>query len=491
MLKVSDYVAIVAGFVGVLLFYLIFSGNLVIDYGTEIELPEITLEEPDPRKEPETAEYVVLYGEEKDSAVSNQIMGMLDKLKKSYISKESFQELSDQQREKAKVFLITGGQPEESEAWQQLFELAKTEGKEIFFTVLPENASIYDKELGILERRNEIEIDGVMIFEGILTQGMLYYEELPMTVPDITLDASCTKMIQERSKENKKQNLLAPLLWKRQYGKGSVYVCSGPFFSEEAGVGILAGILADMEEVFLYPVINSSSVLMDYYPDFEHVDQSLIYKLYSRDPVMFIRDVIWPAMDKIGHSEGLVLSGRTYMENRNDDFHDIQIQMQRSGSVILEEDEGTLLPIVSQGHIPSDEKRYQMECRASGEGLATCYLDMRQVLGSSEAENYEWAEYLFDLSNVTYDLYRNNHFLDEINWREADERYKRYVKIKPQYKISGNKIQLQAEGFEDIWYCVVRTRKEIEEGDGYEVQKIGEGAYLLEVSQQEVSIAMD
>lgn len=127
MLKVSDYVAIVAGFAGVLLFYLIFSGNLVIDYGTEIELPEITLEEPDPRKEPETAEYVVLYGEEKDSAVSNQIMGMLDKLKKSYISKESFQELSDQQREKAKVFLITGGQPEESEAWQQLFELAKTE----------------------------------------------------------------------------------------------------------------------------------------------------------------------------------------------------------------------------------------------------------------------------------------------------------------------------------------------------------------------------
>lgn len=489
MLKVSDYVAIVAGFAGILLFYLIFSGNLVIDYGTEVELPEITLEEPTPREEPETAEYVVLYGENKDSAAADQIMGMLEKLKKNYISKERFLDLNEQQREKAKVFLITEEQLEESEEWQELFELAKAEGKQIFFTVLPETA-IYDKELGILERRSQIEIDGVMIFKGILTQGMLYYEELPLTVQDITLDASCTRLIQERSKENKKQNLLMPLMWKRQYGEGRVYVCNAPFFLEEAGIGIFAGILADMEEVFLYPVINSSSVLLDYYPDFEHVDRTLIYELYSREPIMFIRDVIWPSMDKIGHSEGLVMSGRTYMKDQDDDFHDIQIQMQRSGSVILGEEEGTLLPIVSQGHIPNDEKRYQMECRASGEGLATCYLDMRQVLGSGEGKNYEWAEYVFDLSNNMYDIYRNNSFLEEVNWREAEERYKRYVKIRPQYTVSEDEIQVQTEGFEDIWYCVVRTQKEVAEGDGYEVSEIGEGAYLLKVFRQEITIAI-
>ena len=56
MLKISDYVAMVAGFAGVFLFYLIFSGNLVIDYGTEIELPEISLEVPSQREEPEAAE---------------------------------------------------------------------------------------------------------------------------------------------------------------------------------------------------------------------------------------------------------------------------------------------------------------------------------------------------------------------------------------------------------------------------------------------------
>lgn len=491
MLKISDYVAMVAGFAGIFLFYLIFSGNLVIDYGTEIELPEISLEVPSQREEPEAAEYVVLYGEEKDSAVSQQVMEMLDKLKKDYISREGFQELSELQKEKAAVFLITAENLKEIQGWQALLEMAKTEGKQIFFTVLPKEDPEYDKELGIQERYSEIEIDGVMIFEGILVQGMLYYEELPMTVQSITLDASCTRMVQERSKENKKQNLLTPLVWKRQYGAGKVYACNGSFLQEEAGIGIFTGILADMNEVFLYPVVNSSAVLLDYCPDFEHVDQEMIYELYSRDPVMFIRDVIWPSMDKISHSEELIFSGRTHMAETTDDFHDVQIQMQRSGSVILGEEEGTLLPLISEGHIPDDKKRYQMETRASGEGLATCYLDMRQVLGGGEQETYEWAEYLFDLSNNMYDIYRNNHFLEEVNWREAEERYKRYVKIRPEFILSDDSIEISAEDFADVWYCVVRTERNIVEGDGYEVQKIGEEAYLLEIRRQEVGILMD
>lgn len=491
MLKLSDYVAIIAGLAGVLLFYLIFSGNLVINYGTEIELPEIALEAQLEREEPKTAKYVVLYGEERDSAVSQQVMRMLDKLKIDYISRENLQELSGGQKEKATVFLVTAKNLEETGNWQELLEIVKTEGKQVFFTVLPKAGDDYSRELGILEDRGEITIDGVMIFEGILIQGMLYYEELPLTVRNISLDASCTKMILERSRENKKQNQLTPLVWKKQYGEGKIYSCNGSFLSEEAGIGILTGILADMEEVFLYPVINGNAVLLDYYPDFEHVDQAMIYERYSRDPVMFTRDVIWSSMDKIGHSEGVIISGRSSMENRDDDFRDVQVQMQRSGSIILEGGEGMLLPIVSEGHIPNDEKRYQMESRASGEGIATCYLDMRQVMGGGEGETYEWSEYLFDLSNNMYDIYRNNHFLEEVNWREAEERYKRYVKIRPEFTFSDDSIGISAEDFVDVWYCVVRTERNIEEGDGYTVQKIGEEAYLLEIRQQEVRILMD
>ena len=50
MLKISDYAAITAGFFGILLFYLIFSGNLIIDMGAESHLPVIEREEAVPKQ---------------------------------------------------------------------------------------------------------------------------------------------------------------------------------------------------------------------------------------------------------------------------------------------------------------------------------------------------------------------------------------------------------------------------------------------------------
>ena len=490
MLKISDYAAIVAGFFGILIFYLIFSGNLVIDVGPEGGLPVIEREEAPVLRQTEKAEYVVLYGSE--DTISIQIMQMLDRLKKGYVAGRTIEELNNLQKETARVFIVTTDQLSSVDESRELLRLAREEGKCVFFASLSGADPEYEKELGIREERGETSIDGMMIFEGIFLQGMVYYEDLPMTVRDISLDASCTKMIQERSKENKEQRYLIPLLWKKQFGDGKVYSCTGPFFEEETGIGIFAGILADMEEVFFYPVINSSAVLLDYYPDFEHVDQEMIYELYSRDPVMFIRDIIWPSLDKIGHKEGLIFSGRTYMQEKEDDFHDIFTQMQRSNGIILEKEEGGILPVINEDHMQSDEKRYRMESFSSGEGIATLYLDMRQVLGSSNGtEEYEWASYLLELSKSVYDIYRNNRYLDAVDWLEAEERFKRYEKIIPSLTICEDGLEIEAEGYVDVWYCMIRTKKELQEASGVEIEKVGEDAYLLTISQQQVRIPME
>lgn len=495
MLKVSDYIAIMAGFFGIFVFYLVFSGNLVLDYGAEEGLPVIEREIPGERQQLEFAEYVVLYGNEKGSEISYQIMSMLDKLKKDYVAEEKVKDLNEKQLEEARVFIVTTGNLSQADEQQWLLNLAEEEGKYVFFTALSGENPDYESRLGILKDQGEIEIDGMMIFEGILTQGMVYYEELPMTVRSITLDASCTKMIQERNKEKeaeKKQRELIPLLWKKQFGEGRIYSCNAPFFSEEAGIGIFAGILSDMEETFLYPVVNSNALLLDYYPEFEHVDSELILKLYSRDPVMYVRDVIWPSLDKIRHSEKLILSGRSHMENKTDDFYDFQKQIQRSKGIVLEADEGDILPIVCEGHVRTDEKRYWMESAASGEGLASFYLNMREVLGDKgEEEGFEWASYSFELAKCVYDIYRNNHFLEAVNWKEAEERFKRYEKIRPEYAVTEDSILIHAEGFVDVWYCMVRTERKLEDGPGYEVEQVGDDAYLLEIRQQEVAISID
>lgn len=490
MLKISDYVAIIAGFFGILLFYLIFSGNIVIDYGTDNSLPVIERDIAMEKEQSETAEYVVLCGNETEDEITVQVMQMLDKLKKDYIVQSRVEEITEEQRNAARVFIVTTGSPAQADEEQELLNLAKEEGKYIFYTSLQGEITGYEEQLGILESHEEVEIDGMMVFEGIFIQGMVYYEDLPMTVRDVTLDASCTRMIQERSEEEKKQNLLVPLLWKRQCGSGRIYVCNNSLLSDESGIGLFAGILADMEDVFLYPVMNSSAVLLDYFPDYEHADQETIFNLYSRDPVMYIRDIIWPAMDKIGHSEQLIISGRSHVENKTDDFYDMQFQMQRSSGVILEADEGELLPIVCEGHLRSDEKRYQMESLASGEGLASCYLDMRDVMGSKEDAEYEWAAYSLELSKTVYDIYKNNQFLESVNWLEAEERFKRYEKIEPEFVVTDDSIQIRADGFVDVWYCMVRTKKSLKDGQDYEILQVGEDAYLLTIRQQEVTVPL-
>ncbi|MDE7446444.1 MAG: DUF2194 domain-containing protein [Lachnospiraceae bacterium] len=491
MLKISDYLAITAGFAGIFLFYLIFSGGLQIDYGTEETLPVIEWEEPEEKPQPETAQYVVLYGNEKGSELSCQIMQMLDKLKKEYLAKGTMEELSERQKEEAEVFIITTGSLEEADEEYELLSLIRDDGKRAFYTILSGENAEYEQELGILKSRGETEIDGMMIFDGLLVQGMVYYADLPMEVRDVSLEAACTKLIQEQSRTIKEQRNLIPLLWKKQYGNGKIYSCNGPFFESESDIGIFAGVLFDMEETFLYPVVNSRAVLLDYYPDPEHADAQTIYELYSRDPIAYIRDVIWPAIDKVGHESDLVISGRSYMKNKDDDFYDIQRQMQRNKGIVMEEGEGTILPIISEGHSQSDEKRYRMESAASGWGIASCYLDMREVMGSKgNLEEFEWAAYSNELTKNIYDIYRNNQFLESVNWLEAQERLKRYERIAPVFEVTDDHIQIRADGFVDVWYCMVRTDRNLEDGQGYEMQKVGEDAYLLQIERQEITITM-
>ena len=196
-----------------------------------------------------------------------------------------------------------------------------------------------------------------------------------------------------------------------------------------------------------------------------------------------------PSMDKIRHEDGVVVSGRTYMEERNEDFQDILRQIRRSGGIVMEEEEGGILPVVNTGHMQSDEKRYRMESMASGEGIATLCLDMRNVLENENwAEEYEWAAYLLELSKGMHDMYRNNQFLEAVNWLEAQERFKRYEKIDPVFEVSGDSLTITAEGFVDVWYCMVRTKDKLEDAQGVDIQMIGEDAYLLTINQQQVQI---
>lgn len=496
MLKVSDYIGMVAGFFGILIFYLIFSGELLPDFGKREEMPVLEAVAPEEKLaqkkglETGTAEYVILYGEQPDSE-RGVVLQMLDKMKKSYIAEAGIETVAEEQKEAAKAFILTTDAVSEK-TWEEVLKLTREYGSQLLCTSLKEEGENgYQKEIGIFTQEAEKEIDGMIIFEGLFAQGMVYYDDLPMRVRDIRLDASCTKLIQEKNSEGREQRNLVPLLWRKQYGKGRIYVVNAPFFSEKSGIGILAGILADMEPVFAYPVVNAKAVLLDNYPEYENVDADMLLSRYSRTPVMFVRDVVWPAMDKIAHKNQLILSARTQMTAGGKEFDDMERLLSESGGEVLEGTEGSLLPIINEGHYKSDDKRFTMESQACGTGIASVRLDIGEVMNGTEKSSYEWGEYSLEAAKYIYDVYDNNDFLDAVCWSQAEERYKRYERIVPEYMISEDDMFIRAEGFVDVWYCILRTDKMPQEGDGYQAKRIGMDAWLLEITEQEVRIPLD
>lgn len=505
MLKISDYLAAVAGFAAVLIFYLIFSGNIVLVDGNDRELPVLeTSWEAETAGETaeaaDAAEYVVLKGEEASGGVCQEITDMLDKLKKEYITKDRMEDLTEEQKEASKVLIVAAEDPAAVGDWQELLDLAKNDGKAVLFTsagpAQRDDYSTGDKdggsleaEIGIQRRGKTFYVDGIVVMEGILIQGLSYYENMPVKAENISLDASCTKLIMEKSKLEKEQKDLAPLLWKKTYGKGKLYVVNAPFFENDTGIGIFTGILADMQEVFAYPVVNSSAVLLDHFPEYDQADEALIRQWYGREASGYVRDVIWYDAAQTASGSGLILSGRSDEDRESEAFLELEAQVVKQGGEILEEDEGTLLPRIYNRYWGNDRARYRMESAASGMGLASFYLDLLEVMGSrGEDTDYEWSAYIVELSSTIYDVFRNNDFLTPRKWSQAEEAYKRYEQIKPRITVLDDQIQIQADGFEDVWYCILRMEDRPAEGDGYEAAEIGENAYLLEITQPEVTI---
>lgn len=504
MLKISDYLAAVAGFAAVLIFYLVFSGNIVLTGGREPELPVLeTSRETDAAGEEaarsDVAEYVVLKGTEDSSNVCQQITDMLDMLKKEYITEDRVDDLTEKQKEAAKVVIVAAEEPGNIGDWEALLDLAEYDGKAVLFTsvgsagddsaVNEETGESLEAEIGIRRRGEPFYVDGMIVMDGILIQGLSYYESMPMKAEALSLDASCTKLIMEKSQTEKEQGDLAPLLWKKTYGKGKLYAVNAPFFKNETGIGIFTGILADMQEVFVYPVVNSSTVLLDHFPEYDQTDEALIRQWYSREVSSYVRDVIWADVAQAASESNLILSGRSGVDRESEEFLELEAQVAKQGGEILNENEGTLLPVIYDRYWSNDRARYRMESAASGMGLASFYLDLLEVMGSKGADaEYEWSAYNSELSGTIYDIFRNNNFLTSRKWSQAEEAYKRYEQIKPEITVLDDQIRIRADGFADVWYCILRMKDKPGAGDGYEATEIGENAYLLEISQAEVTI---
>ncbi len=503
MLKISDYIAMMLSFLAMLIFYLIFAGSLSVNLGVSNSLE--TLELPEDfqvvrESNVEEPVYAVICGGQGESEKTKNIIQMLSNLKKEYAVFSTVDEINSKQAEALETILVTAEGWDEVGDKELLFKYVEEEGKNLIFTSLPEGTETeeYDKAIGILEKGDIVPIEGIMLFEGMFIQDdMVYYEELETDVQKVSVDARCKKLMVEKAEAAVKQKDLIPLIWQKRYGEGCFFVVNGDFFTMEKGMGILTGILCQTEEEFIYPVVNAKVNLIDSFPELDNPYESQIKSMYSRDTYMFLRDIVWPAIVKLGESDTLIFSARInkpVKEKNREDYNYLADLLKKRGYEIDEsfEEKELKLPFVSAGHQRNSEEIVKMQSSISGWGLATHYLDLSQVMGRNAGKpEYEWSSYSLELFKLSYDLYKDTDWMDALTLSQALERYKRYLLINPHITKGKGQITVETENFHDLCFYMIRTEKTVLAGEGYEAKKVGENAYLIRALQEKIVIGLE
>ncbi|MBD5464964.1 MAG: DUF2194 domain-containing protein [Lachnospiraceae bacterium] len=503
MLKISDYVAMMLSFIAMLIFYLIFSGSLSVNLGISTPLEPVELPEDFSvirESNMEAPVYAVLCGSQGESERTKSIIRMLSDLKKEYAVFSTVDEINSSQAESLETIVITADRWDEMGNPERLFQYAHEAGKNLIFTRMPKGEANeeYDKTIGILKKKGTVQIEGVMLFEGMFVQkDMVYFDELEMSVEDIAVDARCKKLMVEKSEEPVEQKELIPLIWKKRYGEGCFYVVNGDFFGVEEGMGIFTGMLCQIEEDFVYPVVNAKAILLDSFLDLDNPYENQMQGMYNRDTYMFLRDIVWPAIVKLGESNTLIFSARLNKPVKKEDeknYNYLADLFEKRGYEI--DDSFTRqkleLPYISFGHERKEEEIFYMQSSISGRGLATHYLDVSQVLGRNAGKpEYEWSSYSLELSKLSCDLYKETDWMDAMVVSQAFERYKRYLLMDPVIEKEKGQITIETGNFNELCFYMIRTEKTVLPGEGYEVRKIGEGAYLVKVLQERIVIGLE
>lgn len=112
--------------------------------------------------------------------------------------------------------------------------------------------------------------------------------------------------------------LKLPLLWDTDFGQGRFVVFNTSQLAEKINRGILGAAYSLLEDVFVYPVINSSVILIDNFPaPIPEGDNEFITQEFNRDIHSFFINIWWPDMEKLASEYGLKYTG-VLVETYND-----------------------------------------------------------------------------------------------------------------------------------------------------------------------------
>lgn len=231
--------------------------------------------------------------------------------KRSYCYYGSLEQAAED--ENGAEFLILDGTSLSGEDGPVLEQLVR-QGRNVVVSGLPDTRVLNREKslrniLGIDRvRHDEITVEGIKLFQGLLLGGETIYEDCPCTMPDFQLLDSVTAYVVAYSNQDWIQELeneeLPAVIWRYSPDAGKVYVVNGDFLEGGMGAGLLTGFAADSVRVYLYPVVNAQVSVVENYPMVTKENQEFMENTYGQDSVTTLRDILWPSIVAIFQDTG-------------------------------------------------------------------------------------------------------------------------------------------------------------------------------------------
>jgi len=147
-----------------------------------------------------------------------------------------------------------------------------------------------------------------------------------------------------------------PLLWEYNYQEGRFVIINSDQFLEKNSRGILGAAYSILQDVFVYPVINSSAFFIDDFPaPIPAGSNEFITNEYNRDIQGFLINIWWPDLERLSRLYKIKYTGGV-IETYNDDVtppFTKQAELERHqyfGSLLL--NEGGELGFHGYSHVP-------------------------------------------------------------------------------------------------------------------------------------------
>lgn len=199
------------------------------------------------------------------------------------------------------------------------------QGTHIVFSGLPDVQRLTENDslrelFGVRSIRQErVTVDGIQLYDGLLLGGDIFYQaeteeeqkkqNLQLSFPWYQLSEGTKAYMKGMFQDDSvKAEEYPPVLWRKSFETANVFVMNGDYLEDATGLGLLTGIVGELGEYDIYPVVNAQNLVITDYPDFAEENNEKLQQMYSQSIRGISRDIIWPTLASVSQKNGLKLS---------------------------------------------------------------------------------------------------------------------------------------------------------------------------------------